>query len=157
MQLAEGVWTPKLAGEELVEALRFLDVTMGRVGPNRVRSGMPSLNMTAGEREGEAWPSFAEIGEFDPPPQKPRRYPPARVSQLERVLEWPMRYTDPKETGAIRVLKTWLRCKTAKKVKFDAVCQARGWSRATAYRQRDRALAMIAIGLTADGIAFGSH
>ncbi len=153
----DGVWVPKTVGQELVEALRFLDQSMGRVGPNRVRSGMPSLDMTANEREAEAWPSFAEIGEFDPPAQKPKRYPPARVSQLERAIEWPWRYVDPKETGAIRVLKVWLRCKTAKKIKFDAVCKARGWARPTAYRQRDKALAMIAVGLTADGIIPGSH
>lgn len=155
-QLEQGVWTPKLVGEELVEALKFLDRTMGRVGPNRVRSGMPGVVLSTNERSAEGWPSYAEIGEFDPPPPRPRAYSPQRVSQLERVLEWIMRYIDPTNVGMIRVLKTWLRCRTSKKA-FGEVCKAKGWSRATAYRARDKALATIAMGLTAEGIAFGGH
>jgi hypothetical protein len=38
-------------------------------------------------------------------------------------------------------------------MKFDSEVKAKGWSRATCYRRRDRALAVISIGLDRDGIS----
>ncbi|WP_281410357.1 hypothetical protein [Rhizobium laguerreae] len=40
---------------------------------------------------------------------------------------------------------------------FGKACDRRGWSRPTAYRRRDEALAAIAIGLTMNGIGRGHH
>ncbi|KAB2796084.1 hypothetical protein F9K87_16145 [Brucella anthropi] len=73
-------------------------------------------------------------------------YGPRAVSLFERALDWQGTYLLG-ERGAGRVLALWLRCRITK-LKFDAQLKARGWSRATAYRKRDKALSLIAQGLT---------
>lgn len=155
--LMDDVWTPKDVGEYLVEAVKWAQKAAGPVGPAGYRGGLPDPALTSDERELEGWLSIAEIEEIDPPKQMRLNYSPAKVSQMERVLAWPMKYMDPAETGAIRVLKVWLRCRITRGQKFDAACKVRGWARATAYRQLDKALAQIALGLTRDGIVKGRH
>ncbi|MEW5421926.1 hypothetical protein [Amorphus sp. 3PC139-8] len=108
--------------------------------------------MTAVERLAEGWPGIDELE----PPRRPRPYSPGRVSQLERALWWPARYLDG-HSGWARVLHCWIRCRVTRGVNFNHAVDERGWSRATAYRARDRALARIAQGLTNDGIPRGQH
>ncbi|SOC37063.1 hypothetical protein SAMN05892877_103407 [Rhizobium subbaraonis] len=145
-------WTPKFVGECLVEAVRWSEYAAGRVLPADMKSGMPALEMFAGEREFEGWPT---IGELDPP-KRPKSYSPAKVSQMERVIRWPTLYLG-KIPGPTRVLNLWVRCKISQGLKFDRAVEIRGWSRATAYRGRDKALATIAMGLTRDGVVRGQH
>lgn len=155
-RLDDDVWTPKLVGDELVAAVKWAQSAAGPTGPAGSRSGMLSLALTSDERFLMDWPSIAEMEEFDPPPPMRRGLSPAMVSRMERILTWPMRYLD-NEPGAARVLKVWVRCKINKGMKFDDACADRGWSRATAYRSRDKALSEIAQGLTRDGIGRGKH
>ncbi len=85
-----------------------------------------------------------------------RMAPPALVSRYERVLWWQADFLK-EEPGAARVLKHWIRAKLTKGFTFGEAIKRRGWSRPTAYRARDKALAVIAMGLTDRGIEFGRH
>ncbi|MBY3472083.1 hypothetical protein HFN78_14265 [Rhizobium laguerreae] len=85
-----------------------------------------------------------------------RMTPPARVSQFERVLWWQATYLKD-QPGAARVLKHWVRTRLTKGMTFGEACDRRGWSRPTAYRRRDEALAAISMGLARDRIARGLH
>lgn len=141
-QHIDGLWTPKLVGEILTELTRWLATHGGRVGPARLRSAMPELRMELADRLAEGWSSVQE-NEVTRPRAS---YGPKTVALFERALEWQGLYLLD-ERGAGRVLALWLRCRITK-LKFDAELKARGWSRATAYRKRDRALSAIAQGLT---------
>ena len=148
----EGIWTPQLVGDELLEAVRWANRASGPVGPARVRSSMPELAMISQDRDFEGWPPISML---EPQPMK-RMVPPSRVSQFERVLWWQADFLK-EEPGAARVLKHWVRAKLTKGFTFGEAIKRRGWSRPTAYRARDKALAVIAMGLTDYGIEFGGH
>lgn len=80
-------------------------------------------------------------------PLKPRE-----VSALIEALYWPAKYSVVELPTATRILNLWLRCKVYRG-NFDKVIEhRREFSRATAYRYRDKALAAIAIGLERDGV-----
>jgi len=141
-QHIDGLWTPKLVGEILVEMARWLASHGGRVGPARMKSAMPELRMELTDRLAEGWSSVQE-NEVTRPRAS---YGPKTVSLFERALDWQGLFLLD-EPGSGRVLALWLRCRITK-LRFDAELKARGWSRATAYRKRDRALSAIAQGLT---------
>lgn len=141
-QHIDGVWTPKLVGEILTELTRWLATLGGRVGPARMKSAMPELHMELADRLAEGWQSVASNEVIGRRPS----YGPKTVSLFERALDWQGSFLLDQQ-GAGRVLALWLRCRITRK-KFDAELRSRGWSRATAYRKRDRALSAIAQGLT---------
>ncbi len=147
-----GVWTPKIVGEELLEAVRWANRSAGYVGPARIKSGMPDLAMISSDRDFDGWPPMADL---EARPMR-RSLSPARVSQLDRALWWQATYLKD-EPGAARVLKHWVRARLSKGMTFGEAIKRRGWSRSTAYRGRDKALALIAVGLTNDGIAYGQQ
>lgn len=147
------VWTPDMVADELVAATRWVFHSCGRVGPAGFRSNMPALALFAEERELEQWPSLDEL---EPTPQLRRAVTPQRVSQHERVLRWPIEHLEA-SSGQARVLALWLRCKAIKGLKFDEAVKRKGWSRATTYRVRDKALSQIAIGLTSKAVEWGQH
>ncbi len=160
-QLGDDVWTPKIVGDCLIDAIRWAQRSGGSIGPAGFRNGMPDPALSSDERALEEWPSMFELGEFEPPKPARRSLSPAKVSQMERVLVWPMKYlqnfgpeTDP---VSWQVFHAWIYSKLTKGVNFDETCKQRGWSRATAYRLRDRTLSIIAQGLTAEGIVRGRH
>lgn len=144
---ASPVWTPDIVGETLIDAARWCLLTAGRTGPARVKSLMPDLDMSMADRLAEGWSSV--VGE-DQERRLRRAYAAGQISQLEQAIRWPIEYLDA-EPGARRVLQLWLRCKVTK-LRFDAEVKAKKWSRATAYRQRDRALSAISMGLDRDRI-----
>jgi hypothetical protein len=145
-------WTPKDVGEELIEAIGWAFRAGGRVGPAGFGSGMPQIMMTHMERIAEQWPLL------DDQDAAPRRkfYTPAQISRMERVLFWQTRYLMESPIIAA-ALSTWLFCKIKKGARYGDVLKRQGVARATGSRQKDRALAMIAIGLTRDQIARGEH
>lgn len=140
-------WTPKLAGEVMVEAARWALTYGGPAGPASIRSSMPELAMDWIDRMAQGWESVAS----QEPTKKRRNYWPAEVSQFERAIMWPLEYLADHD-GLARVLQLWLRCKITKQ-KFGAAVDEKKWSRATAYRNRDKALSIIAQGLHAAGVA----
>jgi len=147
-----GVWTPQLVADELLTAIKWANRASGRVGPAGFKSTFASLVLASDEFDG--WPPIVDP---DDPPRNRRSYTPQQVSRMERVLEWQMRYLRDHGDGPARVLRTYIRARATPKFTFGEAMKRRGWSRATAYRGRDKALATIAMGLTADGIAYGQH
>lgn len=147
---AEICWTVKTVQETLIDAA-WHSVMGASVGPRGVRSAMLDFHLTGAERLAEGWSYAIEVDEEELSKRaKRRRLSPARVSFLERAAAWPMEYLgdDPERA---RVLQLWLRCKVSKK-KFGAEVDRVGMARATAYRQRDRALTIVSVGLDRDEI-----
>lgn len=140
-------WTPEIVAETLVDAARWCLLTAGRTGPARVKSLMPDIDMSMADRLAEGWSSV--VGKDDERRLR-RAFAAGRISQLEWAIRWPIDYLDA-EPGARRVLQLWLRCKVTR-LRFDGEVKARKWSRATAYRQRDRALSLISVGLDRDRV-----
>lgn len=159
-EIDDDIWTPKRVGDCIIEAVRWAQHSGGSFGPRGFGSGMPELSLTSEERMLEQWPSLDAVGEFEPPSKPRRSYSPSKVSQMERVLLWPMTYLkgyEQQQPGSFRIFRVWVQCKINKGMKFDAACDQRKWSRATAYRARDKVLSHIAQGLTADCIKRGFH
>jgi len=154
--IPDDVWTPKEVEKCLVEAVMWAQRSTPAVGPAGYRSGMPDPALSSDERAFLEWPDVTEL-EAQP---MWRSYSPKKVSQMERVLSWPMKYLGKIEEEspiAYSTFKAWLHTKINKKAKFDQTCRQLGWSRATAYRNRDYILSRIAQGLTKDGIRRGEH
>lgn len=145
-------WTPKLVGERLVEAIRWARYNAGPTGPAPVRAAMLAFLPTQGEHDIEGW-GHVERQVDDDPPSARRQLRPAEISALTAALYWPARYSVIEFPSATRVLNLWLRCKVYRG-NFDKVIETRReFSRATAYRYRDKALAAIAVGLERDRVA----
>lgn len=148
-----GVWTPKFAGEELVEAVRWAEKMAEAAGAASRETFFRDIDLSGGERSIEAWPAIQQLRIS---PSRTRAASPTRVSQFERILGWPAKYL-PHGSREVLVLNGWTRSIVRDAANFGEACELMGWSRATAYRTRDRALAAIAAGLTADRIARGEH
>jgi len=144
------VWTPKMAGERLIEAVKWAHYNVGPTGPAAVRALMPIYVVTEADRIAEEW-GKKESADDDPPPPR-KRYKPHEVTALIDVLHWPGRYAVNGYPGSARILNLWLRCQVHKGNFGKAVTRQGRMSRASAYRMRDRALTAIAMGLTNDGI-----
>ena len=151
-RIEQDEWTPKLVGEELVEAVRWAYRAGGRVGPAGYGSGMPQMMMSQMDRLAEQWDIVADQ---EPVPRR-RMLGPDEVSRAERVLLWQSTYLKDSPVVA-EALAIWIFCKIKKGVRYGDALDRQGIARATAYRRRDNALAMIAKGLTRDGIARGRH
>lgn len=159
-EIPDNLWTPKRVGDCLIEAVKWAQYSGGSWRPRGYSSGLPEIAMSSDERFFEGWGSLEETDDHDRPKAPRKTYAPWKVSQMERVLLWPVTYLKDLETehpGAFRVFKVWVHCKINRGVKFDAACDKRKWSRATAYRSRDKVLSRIATGLTKDGIDHGNH
>lgn len=140
------LWTPKLVETRLIEAARLCMMTGGPVLPKGFKNSMPAysydwadlLNQVQTEEIGKGR-NYVRLGATS-----------KQVSRMEEAILWPWTYLEKFE-GPRRVLKVFLACKAHRR-KFGAACKSKGWSRTTAYRARDRALAIIAIGLNRDRV-----
>lgn len=74
-----------------------------------------------------------------------------QAGESHSAAAWPVAYLRA-FPGELAVLGLYIGT-VADGASFKAACQRRGWSRATAYRFRDRALRIIAIGLARDCVA----
>lgn len=151
----DGIWTRKVVEARLVEAARVIHRIAGRVGPRGYTPAwcieVEAEALEFGEKVGLL--QAGELGAYEARLAAERnRYimgvSQAEMTRVEEAMLWPMRYLETYE-GPRRALKLFLNCR-AKRQQFGRACKARGWSRATAYRARDRALTIIAIGLTRD-------
>ena len=141
------VWSPEMVTKALMGALRWCERSAGHVGPAGMRAVMPPFFLTPNEREWAGWDRHLEE---EAPPRPKRALTSRQVSLYEKALWWPTTYLRDLP-GPGNVLRVWLLCKLYR-IPFGSECKRRGWSRATAYRARDRALAEIAAGLMRDGI-----
>ena len=145
-------WTPKLVGERLIEAIRWARYNAGPTGPAPVRALMPTYIASPKEREEAGWDGQENVDDPTEVPNYRRPLKPREVSALIEALYWPAKYSVVELPTATRVLNLWLRCKIYRG-NFDKVIEhRREFSRATAYRYRDKALAAIAVGLERDGV-----
>lgn len=153
----ECLWSPDQVAARLIESVRVMQRHAGRVGP---RGYTPAWGIEVAAEElstGEKAKMIPE-GELDAYEQRlaaeRNRYlmgaSQQEMSRAEEAMFWPQRYLAQHE-GALRVLRAYIVCRALRK-RFGATCKRRGWSRATAYRMRDRGLAVIALGLARDMI-----
>lgn len=146
-------WTPKIVGEQLVEAIRWA-ASLGPVGPKGFNHVRLAFEATLEEHLAEGW-GLPEAAEDDGRGEdRPLRLmlPPAVVSRHRAALEWPAVYLCPDNVTSARMLGLWAACKAGKR-SFDGAVKARGGiARAHAYRYRDRGLSLIAQGLVRDRV-----
>lgn len=136
-------WTPKLVKEQLADAIRWVQRTGGRTGPAGMSTPMPTFIYDADD--------IAAQNEL-PKEENGARRPilPSTITRYEAVLYWPAVYLDDMP-GPRRVLRVWMKAKATRQP-FTQLCKARKWSRATANRALDKAIATIGVGLTRDGV-----
>jgi hypothetical protein len=155
MIAAKDLWVPKMVEERLIEAVRIANYTAGSVGPRGYGSGLPGeLVALLGQPENEGEKTWWERASIDSEEARPKRAISAqKVTKMEEAIRWPLTYLDGQD-GPCRVLALYLRCKVTKGRPFNAAVKKKKWSRATAYRVRDRALSIIAQGLNRDRVPF---
>lgn len=142
-------WTPKLVGEQLVEALIWVRRYGGPVGPASIRSCMPIFKVSLEDHLAEGW-GLPEVADDDDLPPVRVMASPAEVTRHIAVLEWPATYLGLERQGSGRMLGLWAACK-ARRCSFSKAIDGR-ISRAHVFRLRDRALSLISIGLDRDGV-----
>jgi hypothetical protein len=143
------VWTARMVADELVAAVKLCNRIGGRVLPADPRAGWPAVLRT--------WDDLVAQVETDEVGKKkePTRYTPTArdVSRMERAVGWIGAYlSGPEHEAQRRVLCLWLKCKSIRGRAFSDALKRKRWSKATAYRVRDRALLTIAVQLMEKGI-----
>ncbi|MFO1150978.1 MAG: hypothetical protein U1E62_21595 [Alsobacter sp.] len=136
-------WTPKLVKEQLTDAIRWVQRTGGPTGPAGMSTLMPAFVYDADDIAAQDELPKEETGARQPTL-------PSTVTRFEAVLYWPAVYLYDLP-GPRRVLRVWMRGKATRQP-FNQLCKARKWSRATANRALDKAIATIGVGLTRDGV-----
>lgn len=149
----DGAWTYKLVRERLIEAVTYARFYGGPVGPSGMRSGMPAYRASLEDHLDEGW-GLPEAAEDDEDTARNRAMPrppsPERIEHLVDALAWPARFVALSNPGSARMLSLWLRCRVYK-LDFERALDRIGMSRSHAYRLRDRALTLIAVGLDREG------
>lgn len=145
-------WTSRLVRDVLLETMTWAYFTAGQVGPRgfaRVAKLQWSPTLEDHLREGWGLPDKADDEEIK---ERPRRFfSQAQIALFSKALHWQGRYLYPDNIGSSRMLALWLRTK-ARRGAFDRAIEGKGVSRGHAYRLRDRAVSLIAQGLTADRV-----
>lgn len=136
----EEQWTAEMVCWRLIDAAKTAEAVVSRPGPGRRSTAWPQIVRD--------WADLMEHKAEDA--GRPRRFiSRAQVQRMEEAMLWPTRYVrDPRQRI---VLAEYLRARAQRKSFSDAI-KRRRWSRATAYRTRDRALAIIAVSLMRDGV-----
>ncbi len=135
------LWDHKMVERRLIEAVT--------VAERAIRNPSP-------KGAGAAWPSWlydfedlaGQKAEDNPPPRTVPRF---RINEMEEAIQWQAKYLASYQ-GPARVLRTFLRCKAYRR-SFAETVKRKGWSRATAYRARDKALTIIAFSLMRDRVS----
>ena len=149
-------WTARRVREVLVEAVTWARQYAGPIGPASVRSSMPVYKPTLEDHLEEGW-GLPELAGDEADDDRPLRVPvePERADFLMAALSWQAVYlVNAGHPGLAKTLSLWLHHATGKRggKGFDTMLKQRQISRGHAYRQRDRALGLIAQGLIADGV-----
>lgn len=149
-------WTPALVRAELIQAVTWVRFYGGPVGPARMRSCLPAYAPTLEDHLAEGWGLPETADDDDEEQERHRRkvmaLPPsaARVGALSDALHWVGRHVARSHPGSARMLALWLRCRVYRR-NYDEAVRAMGVAPGHAYRLRDRALGLIAMGLDRDG------
>ncbi len=142
----DDLWVPKLVETVLVEAVRLTMRIAGRVGPSGIKNNMPAHLYDWADQLAQV-----ETEELGKGGNRVRLGATSeQITRMEAAIRWPIVYLAT-EDDLRAALQLYLKCK-ALRLRFGQACKERGWPRATAYRQRDRALVEIAIGLNRDAV-----
>lgn len=153
----DDVWTPERVKNILKEAIAWARRHAGPVGPAGIRGSMPSYKPTLEDHLEEGW-GVPEVAGDDESWDKPIELPidPARADYLMASLTWVGVYlinSGHPVTG--KMVSLWMAHSVSRNGRaFDAALKRERMSRGHAYRLRDRGLAIIAQGLTADGVTY---
>ena len=144
-------WTPKLVGEALIEAIRWVRRCGGRVGPGGFATArLPEAILSLDDHLAAGW----GLPETADEPEEARlviRPTPAQIDRHLAALQWPATYLCPANHGSARMVGLWATCKATRQP-FARAIDGRGVSRPAAYALRDRGLSLIAQGLDRDGV-----
>lgn len=141
-------WGPEDVEARLIDAMRLVGLSVGRVGPAREGSGMPSYRHEALDIWFQQLAEDAERRRGDR--NRVRLRPGAdEISMMEEAIGWQAKYLS-EHAGVRRVYKVWLFCKATRR-RFSRVCAKIGWARSTANRRRWHGSLLIATGLMRDG------
>lgn len=136
----------------MIEALRWAADTEGPVGPRGyARVGvLTSYRATLEDHLKEGWGVPEELLPDEPRLRRP--WTSAELTIFPRAIQWPLDYLgrDFGEVG--RVLGVWLRCRAYRSKRWEEQWRRIGYSRAHAYRMRDRGLSLISQGLHRDQV-----
>ena len=150
----DDLWVPRTVEKRLIEAARLTLTTTGPVGPKAYGSAMPMYQRDWTDwlaQLDEAGKDLADVKiERDERPARPGATS-RQITRMEEAIRWPIKYLEGLP-GPRKVLAVYLRCRAYRKP-FGRACKRLGWSRATAYRARDKALALIAQGLNRDHVS----
>ena len=139
-----GDWTKDDVVDRLVDGVKALHRSAGRVGPKEFGSVMPEVLV-------EWEDMLARVGNDDAKDRNRVRLAvtPRQMRQAEEAMAWPREHVGDEK---LRVaLMTWLASK-ALRVSFTKLVKARGMAKTTAESRRDRAIALIVYGLMRSGI-----
>jgi hypothetical protein len=152
-------WTVALVRAELVEAVAWVSGAGGKVGGRDTVTAHLPFRATLEEHLAEGWglPECADPdAELAAQDRRALRLQPTarRVAQLEAALTWTATHVAPSNAGSARMLSLWLACKVHRR-SFDRAVRELGVQPGHAYRLRDRALTLIAVGLDSKGLRPG--
>lgn len=142
--VADGPWTKDDVVERLVDGVKALHRSAGRVGPKEFGSVMPEVLVE--------WEDMLARAGNDDAKEKNRirlAVTPRQMRLAEEAMAWPRQYVDEQKHRV--ALMTWLASK-ALRISFTKLLRARGMPKSTAELHRDRALAHIVVGLMRAGI-----
>lgn len=134
------LWDHKMVERRLVEAVTIAERATRNPSPKGTGALWPTWLYDGDDLAGQS-------ADDNPPARVVPRF---RINEMEEAILWQAKYLANHE-GPARVLRTYLRCRAYRK-SFSQTVKRKGWSRATAYRARDKALTIIAFSLMRDGI-----
>ncbi|RWX72551.1 DUF6362 family protein [Mesorhizobium sp. M2A.F.Ca.ET.039.01.1.1] len=149
----DDLWVPATVEKRLIEAARLTLTTTGPVGPKAYGSAMPMYQRDWTDWLAQLDDAFKDAADVKiEQDERPTRLAATsrQITRMEAAIRWPIKYLDA-VPGPRKVLAVYLRCRAYRKP-FGRACKRLGWSRATAYRARDKALALIAQGLNRDHV-----
>lgn len=147
-------WTAKLVRETLADAVRWAHHTVTSGASGMSGSQFPYKASLEDHLE-EGW-GLPEIAGDEEEEEKERVFVSAeRAQQYEAALQWQAAYLGADHPVSSQLLAAWLRSQIKRRSgAFEAAAKRMGFGKSQAYRLRDRALGVIAMGLTVDGVDF---
>lgn len=133
-------WDQKMVERRLIEAVVNAERAIRNPNPKGAVAAWPKWLYDAEDLAGQK-------AEDNTPARVVPRF---RITEMEEAIHWQAKYLCCHE-GPARVLRTYLRCKAYRR-SFSEMAKRKGWSRATAYRARDKALTIIAFCLMRDKV-----
>lgn len=146
-------WTPQLAGEALVSALKWARHAAGRVGPaGYVGMRFAEAILSDEDHAAMGW-GLKEVADPDDLPPMRIMPSPAQISRHEAALQWPAVYlVGEGREGSAKAVGLWAASKAYRR-SFSAAVKERGIPRGLAYQLRDKGLSIISQELQRESVA----